>query len=1353
MSATEDRSVRVLELAEEFLERHRGGEAPSIEEYVDRHPELADQIREVFPAVAMVEDIAIADESLHSGGRGPAPAASAMMTPNRLGDFRIIREVGRGGLGVVFEAEQISLGRHVALKVLPLQGAAGSVKLRRFLFEARAAARLHHSNIVPVYAVGEQDGVHYYAMQFIQGQGLDVIFAELRAHEEGAATMTLSAPASLMTGSLVDRHELTTGPWPTSRGGVTEAGESASTDRAGSHTAPPAADVSVRHQPAATHRRISYFRSVARVGRDVAEALAYAHSQGIVHRDIKPSNLILDADGTVWITDFGLATGKGSDDLTATGDVVGTLRYMAPERFEGGSEPRSDVYSLGATLYELLTLQPIFDESDRARLMKLVAHEAPIPPRKLDLAIPLDLETIVLKAIAKVPDHRYESAAEMAEDLRRYLEGRPIVARRISPVERVVRWSRRDPDLAAWMATVLLILLLSSVGMALLWRSAENQRRRADKLLELSETRRRETEKSRDEAQRYRAEAEAHFTKARAAVDELLTRVSESQLLNVPGLQPLRKDLLLSAMAYYEDFVRERADDPTLKAGLATAELQLGIILRELGAAEQSEQALRRAMGLLESTLRARPDDPRLRAGMAKCCANLGVLGLDPVHPRMAPDEARPLLVRAIGLWEGLAHAEPKNVGHLAELANAYNLLAVLDTHNGRPDESLRSQQASIGLRERLAVTQPEDPSFQGDLASSLNNLGALLDRTGVEGLDQLRIFRRAAAHGRLAFARAPQVIRYGRFLAVTLRNIAVAERAHGRHDGAEAAFREALEVSRRLLRDNPAVPMLRAEFVQDYRSLGDVLRERGRIAEGVRLYRESWAPARAMRRTTAEDWSTAAALLGLCARPAVDAGGLPDEAERAESRRFGDAAMAALRRAIAAGFKNADVVRVGDEFAALRGREDFPPVLARAEAAAHGQTPPAEFARVPFPPPGVASGRSDFRAPAEPEEPAPGGAAAGADPAAASRAAGTSKDRVPLEEEQASSQHALGLVQLELGESKEARASLLRALALRESLVQSDPEEVRHQVDLAATRAAIGRLEWRLGRPADAMRDWTETRDGLESARQAHPNDPTIAEQLAALELIVGHSHAEAALWEEAAAAFERAASLGSRDRLTARSRASLMAVPGDRNGLEALCARMLDDYGESSEAMFTNRAAHWCALVPRCVPDPSLLVPMAEKSVAAGHIEPEQRFHLALAAYRAGHFEEAVRQAERSLADVRTNRPGLQGPLDEAVLAMALHRLGRVGDAARRLQGVMRLGWDAVEQRCEPQDWWERADFVTLKREAIATVTGKPAPDDPELRKRRGRVYSQLGQTAQSVAEFQAAEAAAKAAANRSK
>ena len=419
--------------------------------------------------------------------RGP-PLAEVIPSLGQLGDFRIIREIGRGGMGVVYEAEQVSLGRHVALKVLPQQALAGSSNLQRFRLEARAAARLHHTNIVPVFGVGEQDGLHYYAMQFIPGQGLDVVFAKLRAgassephdHALGDPRPAQRAVPGRRGTWRAQGRQVAPPPVPARSSGPARPAATTSSFRASRCQRFRPRTARIPSKPSGNEAEAPYYRSIARVGLQVAEALAYAHSQGILHRDIKPSNLLLDAKGTVWVTDFGLAKAEGSDALTQTGDLVGTLRYMAPERFDGWSDPRSDLYSLGVTLYELLTLRPLFDEPNRARLIKRVTHELPPAPRKLQPRIPRDLETIVLKAIAKEPAQRYASAEAMAEDLRRFLADRPVKARRTSGAERLWRWSRRNPALAVSLSSLFLVLAIGCIGMTVLWRRRAPARSRPD---------------------------------------------------------------------------------------------------------------------------------------------------------------------------------------------------------------------------------------------------------------------------------------------------------------------------------------------------------------------------------------------------------------------------------------------------------------------------------------------------------------------------------------------------------------------------------------------------------------------------------------------------------------------------------------------------------------------------------------------------------------------------------------------------------------------------------------------------------------------------------------------------------
>jgi eukaryotic-like serine/threonine-protein kinase len=457
-------------IAEEFADRFRRGERPSLHEYTQRYPELADAIRELFPAVIAVERIEPAEK---------APSGTPL---RQVGDYCILREIGRGGMGVVYEAEQSSLGRRVALKVLPLHGGADSKALERFKREARAAAKLHHTNIVPVFDVGQDGPVCFYAMQFIQGQGLDQVIAEvrrLRSMSERRKQPTVGDPrtqdfpAEKLARSMLTGHfcaqDLTAAANPdegANRPIRSAAIESMRASGAGANAATAGSTATLPGQTdlsAAEKDHPHYFESIARIGRQTASALAHAHERGIIHRDIKPSNLLLDASGIVWVTDFGLAKTEEAD-LTSPGDILGTFRYMAPERFKGHSDPRSDVYALGITLYELLVLRPAFQGCDRATLMSEIANDDPPRPRSLDRRIPRDLETIVTKAMAKDPARRYRTAEEMAEDLGRFLENRPILARRVSAPERAWRWCKRNRAVALLMSVVFLLLTGATIG-------------------------------------------------------------------------------------------------------------------------------------------------------------------------------------------------------------------------------------------------------------------------------------------------------------------------------------------------------------------------------------------------------------------------------------------------------------------------------------------------------------------------------------------------------------------------------------------------------------------------------------------------------------------------------------------------------------------------------------------------------------------------------------------------------------------------------------------------------------------------------------------------------------------------
>jgi WD40 repeat protein/serine/threonine protein kinase len=489
MSASESKSTLVQELAEEFLERYRQGQRPSLKEYIDRHPHLAADIREVFPAMALMENIALDNESL----TGEDPARQEPQPPEplqQLGDYRIIRKVGQGGMGIVYEAEQVSLGRHVALKVLPQKLLLDANQKRRFEREARAAAKLHHTNIVPVFGVGEHEGLPYYVMQFIQGLGLDVVLDELRRVQPGARPSgeVRAAPRdvtaadvarSLLTGAFEGTQDLPAAPRTAASG---EDAIPPPPVAAASPTRPAAgqpsdaftlssSSVTLPGQNLSAHRpnarKPSYWQSVAQIGVQVADALDYAHRQGIQHRDIKPSNLLLDTRGTVWVADFGLAKADDQQNLTHTGDLLGTLRYMPPEAFEGKTDLRSDIYSLGLTLFELLAFRPAFDSKERNPLIKQVSGGDAPRLDKLNRAVPRDLVTIVHKAIECEPARRYPTAAELEADLQRFLDDEPIRARRTSAWERLVRWSRHNRGLAASLAVIAGLLLAGLLGLGI----------------------------------------------------------------------------------------------------------------------------------------------------------------------------------------------------------------------------------------------------------------------------------------------------------------------------------------------------------------------------------------------------------------------------------------------------------------------------------------------------------------------------------------------------------------------------------------------------------------------------------------------------------------------------------------------------------------------------------------------------------------------------------------------------------------------------------------------------------------------------------------------------------------------
>ena len=698
-------------LAAEFIERLRLGENPTVEEYAAMHPELADEIRDLFPTIATMEGLKLSKEA--NSGR----TSLGTLKLKQLGDFRIIRELGRGGMGIVYEARQESLERTVAVKVLPKLTLLDSKHLQRFQREARTAANLHHSNIVPVFGVGHQDDFHYYAMQYIEGAGLDRVLNRLESSEaitqksdittivRELATTVGSANETQVEGVRLDPLSV-----PLSFDTASEPTKSFSNDPAATPSAiEPLQSSKEARLPSATNqtniRDASYWKTITQIGIQVAEALEYAHGKGVLHRDIKPANLIIDTQGVVWVADFGLAKALENDQLSRTGDVLGTPAYMAPEQLRGQTDLRSDIYSLGITLYELLTLRSAFPETNRSRLFERIANEEPVRPRQVRPDIPRDLETIVMKATAHEPKRRYQSAGELAVDLHRFLEDRPIQARRSSNVERLWRWCRRNPVVAGLsMAAVLLLLLVAitaTIGYVHTTRALAAE----------------QAQRQRAEAQRQRAETATSL--ALQALDRIYERFAPPSIgkeykneiadgsTGSRKMRPVLSEgtavVLDELLVFYDRLAEEGGNDNEYLEEIALANRRIGDIRHNLGQLQQAKKAYERAIELYGQLDDSSPDKPCL-FDEALLYIELGI-----IYDRSQDHEkAFELWKTSLDMLEKLETKEPENQKIRLAISRARNFL-------NRKNENRRMPLSPTGqrpLNSELLPPSPYPPPF-----------------------------------------------------------------------------------------------------------------------------------------------------------------------------------------------------------------------------------------------------------------------------------------------------------------------------------------------------------------------------------------------------------------------------------------------------------------------------------------------------------------------------------------------------------------------------------------------------------------------------------------------------------------
>jgi serine/threonine protein kinase/Flp pilus assembly protein TadD len=769
-------------LVEEFTAKVQGGGEAEVEAYLREHPEYARELRRLLPALRLLADLSRSGNVVVSSGISAAGVAAELS--GTLGDFRLLREVGCGGMGVVYEAEQVSLRRRVAVKVLPFAAALDPRQLQRFKNESLAAAQLHHTHIVPVYGIGCERGVHFYVMQFIEGQTLAAVIDEQRIR---------AAPKGVK-------------------------GQAA----ASAETTPVGRDTSTRRSTSDAE----WFRTVARLGIEAAEALDHAHQQGVIHRDIKPGNLLVDDRGHLWVTDFGLAQMQTDPRITRTGDVVGTLRYMSPEQALGQRAlpaPRTDIYSLGVTLYELLTLQPAFDGRNRQELLRQLATEEPRAPRRLNPAIPAELETIVLKAMAKDAESRYAIARELADDLERFLKDEPIRARRPTLPQRVRKWARRHTPLV-WSAGVsaAVLLVLAVVGLAVNNVLINRERANADRRREEAEAAQKETEEA-------RKDAVAKFKLAREAVDKMLTRVANERLPGVPQMVQVRRELLQDAVQFYLRFLREKSDDPEIRQETGQAYGRLGSIYQLLGQFVEAEQAFREAIRLLETLALEVPLGADARADLVGQLRSLGAI----LVSTQQRDEAEKAFRQALAEAEKLAAEFPDTLRYRLLLAEC-NIGVGVSLHYTRPQEAERL------YRQAITLSGP-DADSQSIVVRSYLHLGQLFVGNR-QFPDAERAYRKALLIAEKLANDFLHSHEKREQLGSSLYGMGYLFASTERPREAEQAYRRALPLFEKLAADFPGVPWYQSLQAAIHSGLGSLMKQGNQPKEAEAAYRQALA-------------------------------------------------------------------------------------------------------------------------------------------------------------------------------------------------------------------------------------------------------------------------------------------------------------------------------------------------------------------------------------------------------------------------------------------------------------------------------------------------------------------------------
>jgi eukaryotic-like serine/threonine-protein kinase len=1217
-------------------------------------------------------------------------AISLEKTGEQIGPYKLLQQIGEGGMGKVWMADQREpVRRRIALKLIK-PGMDTRQVLARFEAERQALSMMDHPNIAKVLDAGTtESGRPFFVMELVKGQPIT---------------------------EYCDQNHL------------------------------------------APRERLELFLPVC-------HAIQHAHQKGIVHRDLKPSNvLIAEYDGrpVPKVIDFGVAKAIGHSLTDGTiytgfGQIVGTLEYMSPEQAKPNQldiDTRSDIYSLGVLLYELLTGFPPFDKQ-RLRsaawdeILRIIREEEPprpshrlssseslssvaanrkIEPTKLTGLVRGELDWIVMKALEKDRNRRYETANGFALDIQRYLSDEAVSACPPSAAYCFQKFARRNKGALSTAAAILGVSLLGTAVSVSQTNRAMHAERETQVALEAEQEQRSAAEQARsDEAKQRRAavqaqklaedalaaaeiergRAEENFARARAAVNEYLNKVTEAELLRVPGLQPLRRDLLDAALKFYQEFAENRGGDSSIQADLAVAHYRLALIHRELGNSSESQTANQAAIALLEALGNRQINGLETQTTLAQAYLLAGRY-----------DETVQCCQEILGI-------HPEAVEIRSTLAQAYNSVAVEAHKKADTAKALKYHQLALNLREGLANEFPDDARHNAELAATLNNIGVLLNGQR-KNSESLAMYQLALPYSEKACSLVPHSVLWGRWLANILRNLGTTHRELGDAEEALRAFERQAAVWRRLFIQNPAVSEIPGHYYKALLLLADQQGRMGQTVEANRSFRDAEKVLRDLRRETPEELFELAVVYASLATPPNRTQELGDnEAAQDERRRNADLALKTLRRAFDAGWADPVALRDASVFKALREREDFRQLALLIQAVAHSNSLIAGT---------TATGEVKV--------------------ADQEKAIGLLRD-IAEKDPQASAHRrtlartylSLGLMQTQLQQYDDAERSLQTVLDFSAQLYQQSPDDSELELDRNGARIALADIHRRAGRLPQAHRVFQECLDDLERLSRNSSLSRSAKLRGQRYEYQIGQFYLSIGLWSQALRY--------SRQNLT-------LGRWGAGQGEQARFASLFVPFGESEShrrychnvsLVWLTQDSSGLATFPEDLVWLSALNPQPHDELddwvklimAKGELTPGdiwRRRAIAYGCFRLGRFAEVI--------DLLAAENFSEVPDCSLLVAMSHHALGNSSQAENWLAQAESDFRQMVEAWLTGQDIWQSLPknwdlqippYLSLHVEASERIRGEPSTKDAWLHLIQARGYLLVGDRDQAAREMEVA------------